>query len=163
MLSLVNETTYTKPVPEVFNATIGGHFRHVLDHFQIVLDALETRTLDYSRRPREQAIETSPARALDRTRDLADRFAGIEATAMARPIQVTDTLSEENDSPTAIFSSSIARETLYAVHHAIHHFAMIRVMGQLMDVRFPEDFGVAISTLRHRRHNGDLRRDQSSG
>ncbi len=159
MLSLINETSYTKPVPEVFNATIGGHFRHVLDHFQIVLDAVETGTLDYSKRRREQVIETSPSRALDKTRDLADRFARLESRAMTQSIQVTDTLSEENDSPTAVFASSIARETLYAVHHAIHHFAMIRVMGQLMDVRFPPDFGVAISTLRHRRHEGDLRKE----
>jgi hypothetical protein len=47
-------------------------------------------------------------------------------------------------------ASTVAREIMYAVAHAVHHYALIGVMGALMEVRMPSGFGVAPSTLKHK-------------
>ena len=38
---------------------------------------------------------------------------------------------------------------VYAIAHAIHHYALISVMSRLMDANLPEHFGVAPSTVAH--------------
>ena len=39
---------------------------------------------------------------------------------------------------------------MYAVAHAIHHYALLGIMCGLMGIRVPAGFGVAPSTLQHR-------------
>ena len=41
------------------------------------------------------------------------------------------------------------REFMYAVAHAIHHYALIAVMCGILDVPVPAGFGVAPSTLKY--------------
>jgi hypothetical protein len=38
---------------------------------------------------------------------------------------------------------------MYSVAHAVHHYALIGVMGGLLNLRLPAGFGVAPSTLKH--------------
>jgi hypothetical protein len=38
---------------------------------------------------------------------------------------------------------------MYAVAHAVHHYALIGIMGGIMGLRMPPGFGVAPSTLKH--------------
>jgi hypothetical protein len=38
---------------------------------------------------------------------------------------------------------------MYAVAHAVHHYAIIRLMAGMMEVKLPADFGVAPSTLKY--------------
>ena len=45
--------------------------------------------------------------------------------------------------------SSLGRELVYAIAHAIHHYALISIMARLMEARLPENFGVAPSTVTH--------------
>ena len=51
------------------------------------------------------------------------------------------------DSP--VTGSTVGREMVYAIAHAIHHFALISVMARMMGVKLPEHFGVAPSTVAH--------------
>jgi hypothetical protein len=56
------------------------------------------------------------------------------------------------DSP--VTGSTFGRETVYAIAHAIHHFALISIMARLMDAKLPEHFGVAPSTVAHQKATG---------
>jgi len=47
--------------------------------------------------------------------------------------------------------STLGREAMYAVVHAIHHYALISVMCHLLEIPLPEGFGVAPSTLKHQK------------
>ncbi len=40
-------------------------------------------------------------------------------------------------------------EIMYSVAHAVHHYALIGVMGGIMGLPMPAGFGVAPSTLSH--------------
>ncbi len=148
-LNEVSDSEYCRAVPEVFNATIGGHYRHVLEHFQLVLAAHPGGFLEYHRRDRDRETETSVRRALQRTREMVRAFREIEFEPDSAPVEVHDTLADDPEALPQSCTSSIEREILYAVHHAVHHFALIRVMGEPMGLRFPEGFGVAASTRHH--------------
>jgi len=38
---------------------------------------------------------------------------------------------------------------MYAVAHAVHHYALIGVMGGILGLPLPTGFGVAPSTIKH--------------
>jgi hypothetical protein len=67
---------------------------------------------------------------------------------MKRPLEVTCKTSH-----TACGSqyapSTVGREAMYAVAHAVHHYALIGVMGGILGLPIPPGFGVAPSTLKH--------------
>ncbi len=139
---------YAQRVPAVFNASIGGHYRHCLDHFTSLLRGTGTDLVDYDHRDRDLRIETQPNYALFVTRDLRERLNALTSTALAASVHARCEVSyEHGDSP--ITDSSLARELAYCIAHAIHHFALIAVMARLMNVTLPPNFGVAPSTVAH--------------
>ena len=56
------------------------------------------------------------------------------------------------DSP--VTGSTFGREMVYAIAHAIHHYALISIMARLMEVSLPEHFGVAPSTVAQQKATG---------
>lgn len=148
LLAGISDEEYTRKMPEAFNASIGGHYRHCLDHFRILLHAAKAGDLDYDHRERSTLVETDRFAALNATRELCAGYAALDPVWLARSLAVTCktsyTTSGSQTSP-----STVGREAMYAVAHAVHHFALIGVMGGIMGVKLPPGFGVAPSTLQH--------------
>ena len=48
-----------------------------------------------------------------------------------------------------ISGSTVGREIMYVVAHAVHHYALIGIMGGLMGLKMPAGFGVAPSTAKY--------------
>jgi hypothetical protein len=77
---------------------------------------------------------------------------------LERPIQVSFILgtTEKNSIETPLFSN-IFRELSFVAHHAIHHLAMIKIIGVNMnafcETDLPADFGKAPSTVQHEATN----------
>jgi hypothetical protein len=58
---------------------------------------------------------------------------------------------EHSDKPIRI-STNFYREIAYNLEHTIHHMALIRVgINEVSNIRLPEDFGIATSTVKHRK------------
>lgn len=149
LLAGLADDHYTTPVPVAFHATIGGHYRHCLDHVRSLLEAAGAGPLDYDRRERGTPVETSRHAALAVTRELWAGCAALPSACLNRPLPVTcKTSYATTGSQTA--DSTVGREAMYAVAHAVHHYALIRIMAGLLGVNLSADFGVAPSTLRHR-------------
>ena len=148
LLREIDDATYMRTLPVAFNASIGGHYRHCLDHFRSVLDASATGDLDYDHRERGTAIERDRKIALAATRELREAFGQLSPVSLNRRLIVTCRTSyTADDSQTA--ASTVNREVMYVVAHAVHHYALIGIMCGLMGVDLPAGFGVAPSTLRH--------------
>ena len=59
---------------------------------------------------------------------------------------------EHSDEPISI-PTNYFREIAYNLEHTIHHMALIRVgIKEVSDIVLPEEFGVATSTVKHRKH-----------
>ncbi len=153
LLAAIEDSRYQTRVALAFNGTIGGHYRHCLDHFHSVVRGLETGLVDYDDRERDPRIETEPTQALAATQRLMASLGRLDAERLTKFVRVRCEVSyEHGDSP--VTASTLARELAYAVAHAIHHHALISVMARLQNVALPPTFGVAPSTVAHQRRIG---------
>jgi len=148
LLCALSVEAYTRRVPLTFNACIGGHYRHCLDHFTNLLRGLDADTVDYDHRERDVRIESQPDFALVLTKQLRAQLERLPLGALDVPVRARCEVSyAHGDSP--VTNSTFGREMVYAIAHAIHHYALISVMARLLDARLPEHFGVAPSTVAH--------------
>jgi len=148
LLTEISDESYTRKVAIAFNASIGGHYRHCLDHFRSLIDSAMQGDLNYDHRERGTLVETDRFAALNQTRELRENWSQIEENHLKRPLDVTyKTSYVAGGSQTT--SSTVGREIMYVVAHAVHHYALIGIMAALMDVKLSPGFGVAPSTLKH--------------
>jgi uncharacterized damage-inducible protein DinB len=148
LLAEISDAAYTRKVPVAFNASIGGHYRHCLDHFRNLLANATAGDLNYDQRERGTLVETDRFAALNETRELGQGFAKLDPGCLARTLAVTcKTSHATNGSQTS--PSTVGREVMYAVAHAVHHYALIGVMGGISGLKLPAGFGIAPATLQH--------------
>lgn len=148
LLRSLSAENYTRRVPAVFNAAIGGHYRHCLDHFTSLLLALDADEVDYDHRKRDSRIETQPEFALALTAEMRRTLERLTPDTLCTEVKARCEVSyAHGNSP--VTRSTLARELVYCIAHAIHHYALISVMARLMEVKLPEHFGVAPSTVKH--------------
>ncbi|KAG8957325.1 hypothetical protein FRC03_010264 [Tulasnella sp. 419] len=137
-------------------STIGKHMRHARDHFNLLVQSVgqgkPPYPLSYDVRTRDTPMEKSLSAAREQIRtsiaDLKrvfdpDRGIGAEAEVE---------LSAITPFPLS-FKSSVGRELWFVALHAIHHFAVIRVLAGELGLVVDHEFGVAPSTLRYRAQN----------
>lgn len=139
---------YTRPMGELFfDATVGGHVRHTIDHARSLVDGRIAGLINYDARQRGTSIETDPAvavaelesliHALDRLRTLDHQEVVIIAIMPTRDGHAVD------------LTSTLGRELAFVLSHTIHHNASIRGMALALGLTPPPTFGYAPSTLAH--------------
>jgi len=148
LLNSLSDEDYTRKLPAVFGSTVGGHYRHCLDHFQSLLQGLDADEINYDHRDRNPRIENDRDFALAETHRILRAFGSISTPFLDCPINVRSKVNYELDAAPLI-GSTVGRELMYAVAHAIHHYALIAVMCGMLDVPVPAGFGIAPSTLRY--------------
>ncbi len=135
--------------PEIFSgASIGKHYRHIIEFFQCVSIAAVTDTICYDNRIRDSRIENNRQLAINLLTSLEAELA--EMDDERRLILIGD-LGTGYGSSGVNLGTTLFREFHYAVEHAIHHMAIIKmgVKQTFPDVLIPADFGVAPSTVRY--------------
>lgn len=147
LVGMLRTDEYGTKLPQAFNASIGGHYRHCLEHFEILLDYHEGR-IDYDARRRDEQTETDPGYAALRTRGLLRLAREIDPQDFRFAVLVSNMISADASGSTTV-PSTLGREAMYVVAHAIHHYALIAVMCRLLEIAPPTGFGLAPSTLKH--------------
>jgi len=150
LLRALPAATYTRKVPAVFDASIGGHIRHCLDHFLSLLRDLGASEVNYDHRQRDPRVENEPDFARALTLQLRALLLELSEETLARPVTARCEVSYSHGHSPAT-GSSFGRELVYAIAHAIHHYALIAVMARLMGAELPAHFGVAPSTVAYER------------
>ena len=148
LLAGISREAYVRKVTVAFNASIGGHYRHCLDHFNALLEAAESGDLNYDHRERGTLVEFDPFAALNATRQLLADYEQLDPRLLQRRLNVTCKTSYSS-AGSQVSPSTVGREIMYAVAHAVHHYALIGVMAGVMEIGLPAGFGVAPSTLKH--------------
>jgi hypothetical protein len=150
LLAQLGDADYTRKLPVAFNASIGGHYRHCLDHFRSLLDAAMDGDLNYDHRERGTLIENDRFAALNATRELRENYERLDPIFLSRPLNVTCKTSYATTGSQAS-PSTVGREIMYSVAHAVHHYALIGFMAGVMGLALPSGFGIAPSTLKHQK------------
>lgn len=130
-------------------ASIGAHYRHCMDHFRQLFAGLGSGTVDYDARTREFLLETDRLAAIATTKTLRATARDLRKLSEEDPLEVRCGVTYgEEEAGSA--SSTLGREMMFCISHAIHHYALIAILLRSAQRDVPEGFGVAPSTIRHR-------------
>jgi hypothetical protein len=143
------DKTYSRVAEAPYSASIGGHYRHVLEHFQCVVRSIRSGEINYDTRERNPRLETEVTYATITTCDVLRAIKNYTDAGLARPCKVVNSTSYGSAQPSVI-ESNVGRELAYCVGHAIHHYATIRLICSHLGVEVPNEFGIAPSTLKYR-------------
>ena len=147
MLELPSELFLT-PIDIISNATIGQHFRHILEFYSCLEKGVSTGVVCYDERERNVLIETNIEYAI---RQIEERIAFLKSIKMDGVMKLKANYSTLTESKIHV-ESSIYRELAYAMDHAVHHLAIVKIAlckggGNTEIIK---NLGVAPSTIRHR-------------
>ena len=112
---------------ERFAASLGAHYRHVLDHFLCLAEGIRTGQVNYDQRRRNPQLESSVTCARLVTEGLIDEFGGLSSEILQRECAVTYSVGYGETEAEAV-RSNLAREVMFCVGHAIHHYAILRIL-----------------------------------
>ncbi|MGH9536357.1 MAG: hypothetical protein ACRD3H_00450 [Terriglobales bacterium] len=151
-LDRIGEESYAIPLerPEMGKpaSSLGAHYRHVLDHFLCLAEGIRTGQVDYDQRRRNSQLESSPACARLVTEGLIDELGQLPAELLQRECAVIYSVGYGETDAQAV-RSNLGREVMFCVGHAIHHFAILKLLCAGIGVMLPYEFGIAPSTLKH--------------
>ncbi len=131
-------------------SAVGAQYRHVLEHYQCLLEGLEHGRVDYDARRRDPTLERSRDRARTVTTTIIAQLAGLDRVPVDRPLAVQMQCDADPHGPSWA-PSSMGRELQFLVSHSVHHFALIKLLLTDQSVRLDPEFGIAPSTLSHAR------------
>ncbi|GES78337.1 hypothetical protein RCL_jg15116.t1 [Rhizophagus clarus] len=174
---LPSEDKYTYESKFLPSSTIGKHVRHLFDHFRLLLESKQLREkrktdcniseyddqyyegpkdgeskfwiVNYDNRSSNIPVETLRLTAIKQLEQLQTIIVN-DCTFIPfnTQIQIDATVDSGMLTDSIPFQSTYGRELWFCCHHAIHHFALIRVICAEQNIAVPEDFGIAPSTLR---------------
>ena len=149
LLLELNGESFAAVAPEPYGASIGQHYRHVLDHFLCLESGMATGEIDYDNRERNPHLETDLSYARATTERLIQVFRPCDLELLRRPCMVRYSVGYGNTAPVNL-PSVVARELAFCIGHAVHHYAIVRLLCDSVGVEVVPEFGVAPSTLKHR-------------
>jgi len=149
LLAQLDEVTYGKFIGSPRRASLGQHYRHVLDHFLCLITGVEVLEIDYDRRARDPRLEKSLEFARATTERLMREFRAYDDEVMERPCRVRYSVGYGDSEPISL-PSVISREMAFCVGHAVHHYAIIRLLCAELGANLGHEFGIAPSTLKYR-------------
>jgi hypothetical protein len=149
-LKQMDQGLYAMPLDLLFGASIGQHTRHFVEFYQCLLSQIEhpPYIIDYAKRTRDLNLETDPAFTV-REIDKIIRKISVIRLNMGCQLECSDHLKSKESLRVA---SSLERELIYNIEHTIHHLAIIKIGIKSIapNLKLPEHFGVAPSTIKHR-------------
>jgi hypothetical protein len=149
LLAATGAPQYERVLGPPFEASIGQHYRHVLEHYDCLCRGLATDVVNYDARERNVELETNVSKAMDRTCNLLDWLASLDPGELERPCKSIQSLGFSALEPLTVHSN-IGREIAYCIGHSVHHFAIIRLICASLDVNLPINFGFSPATLKHK-------------
>ncbi len=152
LLQGLSDSQYAGELSEAAEASIGAHYRHSLEHFQLMFAALHEPEIDYDRRARDQTLERERLLALSLTRDFRHAARFLNPAQLERAIS-TRCQTSYSEAAASSASSTFGRELMYAVAHAVHHYALIAMICRFRKIPVPQNFGIAPSTLQFQKQS----------
>jgi uncharacterized damage-inducible protein DinB len=137
--------------PSIGLSPIGSHLRHCLDFYRSYLEGVGQGRIDYDERERDPRLECDRGYAMDVLRWTISRLEETSGVDEHMPVQVATDRSAAEQGDLAWSASTVRRELQFLRSHTVHHYALISVVLKLLGHPPAPDFGVAPSTLEHRR------------
>lgn len=146
LIAALGTERYGTRIAICYNASVGGHLRHIIEHYQAFLAGLDSGEIGYEKRVRDPLVENDPGYAGALLEAIAQRLDELERTLTNRTLHYCVETTDDVASPT-----SVLRELEFLLSHTIHHYALVAVMARLQGHEPEPTFGIAPSTLKYQR------------
>jgi len=145
-INMLSQQDYKRPLENLSGSTIGQHIRHIIEFYQCMIKGYEKKSINYDHRVRNKLIEESREFAIQCIEIISNDLKSID---LKKTLSLEVSYEVENkyiEVPT-----TIERELIYNIEHAIHHMALIKIGIKEINntLSLPKEFGVAASTIRH--------------
>jgi hypothetical protein len=161
----VSAEDYTRKVPAFYNASIGCHIRHILDHYnrlthhivRVAADNTNDSMVQYDVRERNTDVETNKESGCRQSftirNQLTEFLSGNSSNSSSNKYKNTIVVEfvDESGAPFQV-ETNVGRELSFVGHHGIHHLSTIRLMLQSFQRYNHLDFGnlgLAPSTIQY--------------
>lgn len=140
----LDESHFSRNSELLYGASIGEHLRHSYEFYDCLLRGKKGGVINYDLRNRDRQIETNKTYAIEKMKELV--------TVLEKPMVEANLKFQSNEIVSEYISSTLHRELLYCLDHAIHHQALIKIgLKELGCAHLVgKNFGVAYSTIRFR-------------
>lgn len=147
LLQTLTKEQYCSTLDVFSGASIGQHTRHILEFYE-ALATFET-TVCYDERNRDKRLEEDTAFAIKFIGSLKSTIHNLD---MDKEVVHVAGFGKEQNYIANEVKSSIGREMIYAVEHAVHHMAIIKIglITNWPTIKIAQNFGVADSTVRYK-------------
>jgi len=146
LVEQLSDEEYSMPIQSLSGATIGQHFRHVIECFEELDKGYFGGNINYDQRKRDHRLETNKRLALDKLALLGNALGRPD-----KPLMLHATLETEAK---VSLSSTYNRELMHNLDHTVHHMALIKVgVAAFRNVLLPDSFGIAWATMKFRSEN----------
>ncbi|HEX9509486.1 MAG TPA: hypothetical protein VF939_03320 [Puia sp.] len=145
-LGHLSNEQYSQPLISLSNASIGQHVRHILELFICLETGYDSGVVSYENRKRDAKIESDKECSIGLLRNIP---MGLQ---LYNKMLMLESGYDESSDRTVKIPTNYFREVAYNLEHTVHHMALIRVgFNELSLTCLPESFGVAASTIKHKR------------
>lgn len=146
LLNDIDLMVYKDALQPLHYSTVGQHVRHITEFYLCALRGYENGMVDYDARERNMLIEIDKDFTIKTLEDVKNQLQTINLDRnliLKSKFGIDESLD---------ISSSFFRELTYLIEHTIHHLAIIKIgLNQVYpEVKIPQNFGVAHSTIRFR-------------
>lgn len=141
----INDNDYSKQLELLNENTISKHIRHVLELFVQLQIGIEKHEINYDKRERNIYIEQNKLYTINFINELINNIESIQV--INSPITL-NTLINNNE---ILVQTSVERELVYNIEHAIHHMAIIQIACKhcFSYIKLDKNFGVAYATIQY--------------
>lgn len=138
---------YTLKCSMLNGVSIAEHLRHSYEFYHCLLLGIDTQQINYDERERDSVLETNLPYAIKSMQNLKSK--------LASPLKDSSIELRSKEAQSGVVNTSLERELVYCLDHAIHHQALIKIglKEQELSHLVSQDFGVAYSTLRYRKQS----------
>lgn len=143
LVNQIQEDDYSKKLDLLSGNTVAKHVRHVLELYIQLLNGIAQQEVNYDKRERNLLLEHNKTYTLGFINELQTHIAQLSNT---------DNLLYLNsliDNEEVLVKSSLARELVYNIEHAIHHMAIMQIACKhcFSYIQLDKNFGVAYATI----------------
>lgn len=132
--------------PLKFEHYIGSHLRHIIEHYEALLNA--KTCVDYDSRARDLTVQANPNIALARIELIQSHLQSYTESCLNTAVTVRLCCGALGES-VGLSQSTIGRELLFVSSHATHHYALIKTHCASAGVMLSDAFGKAPATMAH--------------
>lgn len=146
----LSQDDFTRSLPVLLKSSIGMHYRHIIEFYGVMISGAGMGEINYDRRKHDPELEQNREKCLERLRGIRRAIAMEPAMEPAMELKLSGSYTMETDIGFSL-PTSLERELMYNIEHAIHHMAIIRIALQheFRDISVSAAFGYAYSTQKH--------------